>query len=215
MLAYILFIILYAYLIFKISKLVYRQKYGIEFICAEIGAGKSCLAVKKARKYLRKKWNVVSNEPIQGCYYDPNVVSTLQNSRYPDNTLVIIDESSLSFNSRSFKTLHLSLIEYFKLCRHYKNRVILISQTFNDTDKQIRELSSDIYIIKSLIPTKLSMPVRVSSRLDVEQMTGDIKVMYKIGRLGIPYFLPLYYKKFNSFSDGGRQIFDLNSLQRC
>ena len=212
-LIYLFFVLLYAYLIFTICKLVYRQKYCVEFYCAEIGAGKSCFAVKQARKYLRKGWSVVSNERIVGCYYLPDL-SVIQSGCFPENTLVILDESSLCFNSRSFKNVPLSLIEYFKLCRHYKNRVILISQTFTDTDKQIRELASRIYIIKQLLPTKLSMPVRVRSRLDVEQISGDIKVMYKIGHIGIPFFLPLYYKHFNSFSDAGRLRIDLNRFDR-
>lgn len=206
----IFFVLLYLWLICRIAKLVFKQKYGVEFICAEIGAGKSCYAVKQALRYLRKGWTVVSNERIDGCYYVPDL-GCLERYCFPPNTLVILDESSLCFNSRSFKTVPLALIEYFKMCRHYKNKVILISQTFNDTDKQIRELSSRIYIIKQLFPTKLSMPVRVKSRLDVEQMSGDIKVMYKIGHIGIPYFLPLYYRKFNSFATGGREIVNMHN----
>ena len=209
----IFFILLYIYLICRIAKLVFRQKYGVEFVCAEIGAGKSCYAVKQAMRYLRKGWTVVSNERIAGCYYVPDLVC-LQKYCFPPNTLVILDESSLCFNSRSFKSVPIALIEYFKLCRHYKNKVILISQTFNDTDKQIRELSSRIFIIKQLFPTKVSMPVRVKSRLDVEQMSGDIKVMYKIGHLGLPFFLPLYYRKFNSFSVGGRSVLDLTDYDK-
>ena len=210
---YLFFVLLYAYLIFSICKVLYRQKYCVEFYCAEIGAGKSCFAVKQARKYLRKGWTVVSNERIAGCHYISDL-SCLQSGCFPENTLLILDESSLCFNSRSFKSVPISLIEYFKLCRHYKNRVILISQTFTDTDKQIRELASRIFIIKQLVPTKLSMPVRVRSRLDVEQMSGDIKVMYKIGHIGIPFFLPLYYKHFNSFSDGSRSRIDCEALEK-
>lgn len=209
----IFFVILYIYLICRIAKLVFRQKFCVEFICAEIGAGKSCYAVKQALRYLRKGWTVVSNERIDGCYYVPDL-GCLEHYRFPPNTLVILDESSLCFNSRSFKIVPIALIEYFKKCRHFQNKVILISQTFNDTDKQIRELSSRIFIIKQLFPTKVSMPVRVKSRLDVDQMSGDIKVMYKIGHIGIPYFLPLYYRKFNSFSVGGRPVLDLTAYDK-
>lgn len=58
------------------------------------------------------------------------------------------------------------------------------------------------------------MPVRVKSRLDIEQMSGDIKVMYKISHLGLPFFLPLYYRKFNSFSVGGRSVLDFDDYDK-
>ena len=201
----LIFIVLYGWLIITISKLLYRQKYGVQFICAEIGAGKSCYAVKMAKKYLRKGWRVVSNERIKNVEYVPDIISVISDKRFSDNTLVIIDEASLVMNSRKFKDMTIRLIEYFKLCRHFKNRVILISQTFNDTDKQIRELAHDIKIIKQVIPTKISMPCNVKSRLGVNQLTGEIQMQYKVGKLGLPFFLPFHYRDFNSFSDSSER----------
>ena len=207
MLVVLVFIILYSWLIITVSKMLYRQKYGVQFICAEIGAGKSCYAVKLAKKYRRRHWRVVSNEPlnIKGVEYIPDIMSVIVDKRFSDNTLVIIDEASLVMNSRKFKDMTISLIEYFKLCRHFKNRVVLISQTFNDTDKQIRELAHDIKIIKSVIPTKISMPCNVRARLGVNQMNGEICMQYKIGKLGLPFFLPFHYRNFNSFSDSSKR----------
>ena len=106
-------------------------------------------------------------------------------------------------NSRNFAKTALILIEYFKMSRHYKNKLILISQTFGDTDKQIRELAARIYFIRPLFadafPGVLSMPVRVRGKLGIG-LDGQPCMQYKIGRVGIPYYLPMYYKYFNSHS---------------
>lgn len=178
-----------------------HPKYDLTFIAAEIGAGKSCYAAKMAQKHLKKGWEVYSNDYIKGARKLD--VSALSEKVCPEKSLLIIDEASLEFNSRSFAKTNLALIEYFKMCRHYKNKVILISQTFGDTDKQIRDLSSKIYFIRTVFgeayPGLLSMPLRVKGHLGIN-LEGQPTMQYKIGNLGIPYFLPKYYKYFNSFS---------------
>lgn len=214
MLTFILILLISCVFIYFIAKLIYVEKYGIEFVCAEIGAGKTCYSVKKARQYLKKGWHVVSNEPIVGCYYDPDMLNHMcQKKYYPDNTLLIYDESAIGMNSRSYSKTPLRLIEGAKKIRHAKCRLILISQTFTDTDKQLRELCENIYIIRKLIPTKLSMPVKVHSKIGTDDLTGDIVMKYKIGHVGIPYFLPFYYNKFNSYSVETTERYDLNEFK--
>lgn len=174
-----------------------HPEYGITFIAGEIGAGKSTLAAKYAKKAMKRGVKVYSTDYIKGCY--KLNVADLETKVCPDNSLLIIDEASLKMNSRSFAKTQICLIEYFKMCRHYRNNVIMISQTFGDTDKQIRELSSKVFFVRKIINGFISMPVRVVGKLGIGQ-DGQPCVMYEIRKLGLPYFLPLYYKMFKSFN---------------
>lgn len=184
---------------FLLNKLLarYGNPYGITFIAAEIGAGKSCYAAKMAKKHLKKGWTVYSTDYIKGC--NQITVKELCTHVCPPRSLVIIDEAALKFNSRSFKTVPMELLRYMKLCRHYKNKVVMISQTFGDTDKQIRELSSRIFIIRNILSGLISMPIRIRGRIGVD-MNGDLCVQYRVGRIAMPFLLPRYFKLYNSFN---------------
>lgn len=193
-----------------------RPKYDITFIAAEIGAGKSCYSAKLAQKYLKKGWHVYANDFILNT--GKINVRQLETHCAPEHSLIILDETSLDMNSRNFAKTALILIEYFKKSRHYKNKLILISQTFGDTDKQIRELSSKILFIRPIMaesfPGLLSMPVKVKGKLGIG-LDGQPCMQYKIGRIGIPYYLPKYYKYFDSFSKINRPFIPWLEWKKC
>lgn len=201
---YFIIIAVVVYFIYQLIGMWWRKKnpkYDITFIAAEIGAGKSCYAAKLAQKHKKKGWKVYTNDFVLGA--GKINVEQLKTMCAPERSLIILDESSLDMNSRNFARTALVLIEYFKMSRHYKNKLILISQTFGDTDKQIRELAARIFFIRPIfadtIPGILSMPVRVRGHLGIG-LDGQPCMQYKIGRIGMPYFLPSYYKYFNSHS---------------
>ncbi len=199
---YIIYSCLILVIVFQILLSLYYRKhkiYDIKFIAAEIGAGKSCLAVKIALDHLKRKWNVYSNEYIRGTYILRRE-DIIQGKIYPVRSLLIFDETGVQFNSRQFKTLDTKIIEYFKKCRHYKNKVIFISQTFSDTDKQLRDLSSSIIFVRGIIKGLLSMQVKVKAKLSVDT-EGQPTLKYKIAKFGKFYILPKYFKYFNSFED--------------
>lgn len=200
----ILLTVVIIFIIFQLIGLWWRKKhpkYDITFIAAEIGAGKSCYAAKIVRQHLKKGWTVYSNDFIDGAGRID--VELLKTKCAPERSLIILDEASLDMNSRNFARTALVLIEYFKMSRHYKNKLVLISQTFGDTDKQIRDLAARIYFIRPIfadtLPGILSMPVRVRGHLGIG-LDGQPCMQYKVGRIGMPYWLPKYYKYFRSFS---------------
>lgn len=143
---WLVYVLIGLFLLYQIIDTVLRKyftAYGITFIAGEIGAGKSTLAVKLALKHLKRGWTVYSTDYISGAYkLDVNDLNTFM---APPKSLLIIDEASLKMNSRDYAKTKLKLIEYFKLSRHCKNKVIMISQTFTDTDKQIRDLATDVF----------------------------------------------------------------------
>lgn len=204
-LIYALLILFFVFLF--VNTLLDRKntEYGITFIAGEIGAGKSTFAVKIARKHLKAGWTVYSTDYIKGCFkLDVNDLNTLM---APPKSLLIIDEASLKMNSRDFARVKLSLIEYFKMSRHCKNKIIMISQTFGDTDKQIRDLSTHVYFVRKILNGLVSVPVKVRARLDIGQ-DGQPTMMYKIGHFGKAILLFRYRKYFNSFDDFHRGYID-------
>lgn len=204
-LIYIILCVYIAYQIFITLWLRRTPEYGVTFIAGDIGSGKSTYAAKIAQKYIKNGWNVYSNVYIQGCYKIN--VEWLNRMVCPENSVIIIDEASLEMNSRNFAKMQLTMIAYMKLCRHYKNRVILISQTMTDTDKQIRDLAAKVYFIRKIIPGLISVPARVIGKLGIG-VDGQPCVQYEIKKLGMPYFLPRWYKYFNSFDREEKPLID-------
>lgn len=167
----------------------------ITYIAGNIGAGKSAYSVKLARKALLQGRQVYSTDYIEGCYKLD--ISWLCDYCCPRDSLLIIDESALKFNSRDFASLSKHLLAYFKLSRHYHNDIILISQTFGDTDKQIRELAQRVLFIRKI--GCFSMPVKVKGDIAIGD-DGQPCVKYKIGRLGVPFVPRLQGSFYNSWN---------------
>lgn len=195
-LVYIIIGVVLAYNIFIAIWERLHPEYGVTYIAGDIGSGKSTYSAKIAHDHIKNGWTVYSNSYIEGCYKIN--LQQLNTHVCPEKSLIIIDEASLEVNSRAFAKTQITLIAYMKLCRHYKNKVVLISQTFGDTDKQIRELASKVYFIRKIIPGLISVPVRVVGKLGIGQ-DGQPCVQYEIKKLGVPFILPKWYKYFNSF----------------
>lgn len=172
----------------------------VTFLVGQIGAGKSSYSVKMARAALRSGRSVYSTDYIQGCYkFD---IEWLGSMKCPENSLLIIDESALKFNSRDFAKISKSILEYFKKCRHYKNDVVLISQTFGDTDKQIREISTRVLFLRKL--GMFTVPVKVKGDVSIGD-DGQPCVKYKIGKFGKPFIPALQGKYYNSWEDSSNR----------
>lgn len=173
-----------------------RRDTTITFIAGQIGAGKSSYSVKLARDALRRGRPVYCTDYIQGCRkFD---VTWLHNMRCPENALLIIDEAALKFNSREFSKISKDILAYFKKARHYKNDVVLISQTFSDSDKQIREVANRVLFMRKL--GWVTLPVRVSGDITIGD-DGQPTMKYKIGKLAKPFIPALQGKYYNSWND--------------
>lgn len=173
-----------------------RRDSRITFIVGQIGSGKSAYSVKLARRALKRGMSVYATDYISGtCKFDP---SWLSDMKCPENSLLIIDEAALRFNSREFAKLSKDIIAYFKKCRHFRNDVILISQTFSDSDKQIRELATDVLFLRKF--GYFTFPVRVSGDITIDN-EGQPAMKYKIGRWARPFIPALQGKFYNTWED--------------
>lgn len=120
------------------------------------GSGKTTFATYLCRWYLASGIPVYSNVPIKGAFIlDKNDIG-VWNIPYG---LVLIDEAGLEYNNRDFKGSFskasggASALAWYKKHRHERCEVCLFSQGFEDMDKKLRELCSDMFIVRhSFIP---------------------------------------------------------------
>lgn len=166
----LIFIIFLIFLIFKIS----RVKEGhFVLIFANIGAGKTTLLSRYAKKEqeLMKRGKsefkyIISNTPISGCMYVSNI-HTLLNNYALEDTLFLIDEGGIVFNNRKMKLTD-SEIEYLKLIRHYKSKMIVVSQSYDDVDITIRRLYTNMYLLNKFMLLSLIKPIKKSVTIESE-----------------------------------------------
>lgn len=198
---WILFISFAVLLAFNFLLPLFRKRDNeVIFIAGQIGSGKSSYSVKLARRALRRGRPVFSTDYIRGC--NKFEIEWLGIMKCPENSLLIIDESALKFNSRDFSKVSKTILEYFKKCRHYKNDVVLISQTFGDTDKQIREISTKVLFLRKL--GMVTLPVKVKGDISIGD-DGQPCVKYKIGKFGKPFIPALQGKYYNSWEDSANR----------
>lgn len=171
---FLIFIISITCLLFFIS----RVKEGhVILIFANIGAGKTTLLARYAKKEQHKinkgKSNfdiIISNTPISGCIYVPNIRKFLQQYT-PERTLILIDEAGLVYNNRKMKISD-EEIEYFKMIRHYDSKVVLVSQGYDDVDITLRRIYTNMYLLNRFVGVSLIKPIRKS--VDIDKETSQI-----------------------------------------
>lgn len=154
-------------------------------------SGKSTYLAKLANKYIKKGIKVYSNFYIQGCYQlDFNTLGILNYS----DCVILIDEISLFCDCRAWKNFDDNLIYFFTNHGHYNVDIVYCSQSYGDCDKKIRNLTSDLYYIRSL--GAFSSVRRISKVISVDK---DIKDGYELSGLPRIFYRKRYYKMFDSF----------------
>jgi hypothetical protein len=124
-------------------------KTKLEIVMGKPGVGKSTFAAKLAKLYLNKGYPVWSNTPIRGCF-QIDCRKDLMSYNVSDG-LLIVDEAGIEFDNRDWKNFTKNLVEFFKTYRHYRMHVLILSQSWEDVDKKIRQLASSIYILNPTI----------------------------------------------------------------
>lgn len=180
------------------------------------GTGKSCYLSNVAhRRSTRRKYErVYSNYPIEGCY----TLNTDWLGVYNySNCLVLIDEISLVFDSRDYRNFPAHTKQFFALSRHYKCDIIYCSQSYEDCDKRIRNITDSVYqITQSIIPgfSRVRRIVKTMSCSD-----GLIKESYELSGLGRFIYRPRQYRYFDSFTapellDNCEQLWDFTDSDK-
>lgn len=183
------------------------------------GSGKTSLisyyaALEQARidcgisKYKYVYTNVKLN--VRGVRYIPNIKEFMGKKDLSYGVL-LLDESTLMFNSRKWKSFEDEILEFFVLHRHFFVDVYLFSQRADSDDLNIRALFDRIYLIrKGIFFRNWSYCIRIphgiafSKSADGKDEYGDIIQGYKkphilLRLLSHRLYLPACYNSFNSF----------------
>ncbi len=140
----IILIVFFALLIpFLYLSRKYMNPYKLIMVFGKKGSGKTTLLAKIAYQNLKKGRYVYSTEQVPGVIrFDADIIGERS---FPEDSVVLLDEAGMKFDSRDFKTFPKSVRNYFKYQRHEKNTVYLFSQSF-DIDKKIRDLTDSMYL---------------------------------------------------------------------
>lgn len=125
----------------------YRNPYKLIYIFGKKGVGKTTLLCKLSYSYSKRHWNVYSTENVP--FARTFTATNFGTYRFPPNSCVLIDEVSLIWSNRDFKTFQKSVERQFRLQRHDRLRIYLFSQTY-DVDVKIRNLADSMYLATKL-----------------------------------------------------------------
>lgn len=184
----------------------YVNPYKLIFVFGKKGSGKSTLLTKLAVRYSKKKWTVYTTENIPGTHNitDPKQIYKMD---FPERSCILIDEVSLIWDNRDFKSMDKRVVEWFRYQRHHKCRVYFFSQTF-DIDKKLRDLADDMFLVNKyfrvfvIAKHIVRKPVVVHpgpdspARID-DDMVVDGPLLWLFGGR-IAAFIPYWAKFFDS-----------------
>lgn len=144
-LGYFCILTVYASVRYPKSDIKLIIKYGFP------GAGKTVDIVRESIRAVRKGRKVYTN--VQDITV-PDVlkIDIKDYGKYKLNgdCLLLIDEGGIVFNNRNWKNLT-DIIEYSKLHRHDKCRIIIYSQSPEDTDVTLRRLAQEAWDMKKYL----------------------------------------------------------------
>lgn len=203
----IIFFSLFSVIFHKLTK-KYLNPYKLVFVFGKKGSGKSTLIQKLSNKYYKNGWTVYSTEESLNPEILPLDPKNIYNYEFPEHSCIFIDEVSLIWDNRDFKSMDKKVIEWFRYQRHHKCRVFLFSQTF-DIDKKLRDLTDEMYLVNKyfrvLVRAKriLRKPIVVHpspeapARIDEDLIVDGPLMAFFGGRLYA--FIPYWAKRYDSF----------------
>lgn len=162
------------------------------------GVGKSTLAAFFALKAQAAGIPVYSNMPIKGCYqFDKSDLG----SYLIENCLVLWDEVGVDANSRNFKANFTpQQIKWLKYHRHEGAQVMVFSQGFDDMDKIIRTLGSEMYVVRRGILRTITYR-RIRKKPDIDEITHKPDDLYSFEPFSTRrIYAPAVWHAFDSYS---------------
>lgn len=165
------------------------------------GSGKSTHAASVVWHNLKHGIKTYSNVDILGSVR----ISKDEIGKYAiqDGDL-ILDEASIEYNNRNYKSLPLQTIEWFKKYRHEDvGNIYIYSQSYEDMDVTLRRLADHLYIIRRSLPG-LFVLRRINRSVDIDKETRSIIDAYFFGFLGIKFLFGFrYWHMFDSYEKIG------------
>lgn len=76
-------------------------------------------------------------------------------------SLILFDESQMSFDNRDYKSLKSNVRNFLMLHRHYKCNIFFYNQTYDGIDKKIRFITNNVYYLKRNLISGKTVPHRI------------------------------------------------------
>lgn len=206
-------VLISAILVWHYSTRRFIDKYNSVIIFGRKGCGKTATLQKLAYKYRNDfKGGIYSNADLVGVHRINGRDVGIRD--FPEDSLLLLDEIGIIFPSRDFKNFGLERIEWFKLQRHSKVKMICVSQSWEDTDKAVRILFDKLYLSKKYFRV-LTVSKEVIKIMDIANSNvegegasagGKIVDTFKYGFGRIYTWLPHWILLFNSFEVNKKEI---------
>ncbi len=122
--------------------------FGLRIYVGMFGTGKSLSAVRFVRNsYHRYHLNVLSNIHLSDIPYTP-LVNYQQIIDAPKNTIILVDEVSTLFNSRTWKDFNINLLFQLLQCRKDRKQLVCTAQRFSHVDKLLRDITAEVIVCR-------------------------------------------------------------------
>lgn len=183
----------------------YSNPYKLFMCFGKKGSGKSTFLIKQALYYQKKGFAVYTN--IQDCTVSGvRLIDVNQLGKFvpEQNSVLLLDEVGMIWDSRDFKAFKPEVRDFFKLQRHYHVICYLCSQTF-DIDKKLRDLTDGMFLFVNLCNV-FSVGKRISRHIVLTESTSEAESRISENLKFTPFwnwkftFIPKYAKYFNSFT---------------
>lgn len=170
------------------------------------GAGKSTILVKEYRKRRKKyKHYYTLNIDIKGC---ERITKEVLEKYVIYDSLILWDEITMDADNREFKTFSKELRDFFILHRHLGCDIIYVTQNFENVDKKIRDLTSELwYMSKSIVPlmNQFTSAKRIYRKININEFTSDLTLGYRfctfIESIFASNFILCYRRRYYKYFD--------------
>lgn len=194
------------------------------------GCGKTTNLVKIARKEikrLKKRYKEIYTINFQcvGCI--PIKFEDLKYYKF-NNSLILIDEITMDADNRNFKSFPSEIRDFFILHRHLGVDIIYATQNYENVDKKIRDLTSELwYMSKSVVPIirNFTTSKRIYRNININEFTSDLTLGYRFCNFIEMVFArnmeitwrKKYYKYYDSWDElnlKDRPIYEVKESER-
>lgn len=200
MIKLLIIIAVYFYIQFKAfqnaESVICKAPNKFAHIFAPPGTGKTTLCAHFVRQAIIEGKKIYSNVPIRHAKK-----INLKKLGYIDisNAILIIDEGGAELGNRNWhKNLDENNIRFLKKHRHYNVDVFVFSQTWNDVDNKLRDLTTSLYMLK-----KSKIPFYIRARCikkTMDLINGQILQFFEWDpKNDFKFFTPTTWAYFNSY----------------
>lgn len=174
------------------------------------GCGKSTILVREYKKNRRRYDHIYTiNIQIKGV---PMITKDDLEKYKFTNSLILWDEITMDADNREFKSFSKDLRDFFILHRHFGCDIIYATQNFENVDKKVRDLTSELwYMSKSVVPflKAFTSAKRIYRNININELSSELTLGYRfcnfIEGLFVSnfklVFRPFYYRYFDTHDE--------------